>query len=127
MVWLKNFVPDALDIALEYDLDPVAIVAAVVKVTQDEQYTLCGLLVEQLQVDFKDHLQQSIVASLVPTYIVRPHVDHENVRHGKCEQRSCLFKCLKGLVFANLTSLCSPRSLLSVPSMSKTRMLPATL
>lgn len=55
LVWLVDLLPNSPDVVLKDDLDALAVVAAVVEVTQDEQKPLGGLLVEEFKVDFEDH------------------------------------------------------------------------
>lgn len=81
MVRLVDLLPDALDIVLKDDLDSVPIVATVIEVTQDKQKALRCLLIEELQIDFKDDFEQSVVAGSISAHVVGPHVDKEDVCH----------------------------------------------
>lgn len=68
--WLVNFLPNLLDVSVKNTLDLFEIVPSVVKVPQHKQELFGGLLIEQLQIDLKDHSQQTIVGSLISTNIL---------------------------------------------------------
>ena len=58
------------------------------------------MLPEQFEVALENDFEEAIVASLIPSNIVGPHVDEYYIRHGQGKQRGGLFK--RGSLFSSL-------------------------
>ena len=61
LVRLKDFAPNAANVAFQNDFNALAVVASVVEIAQDKKKCLGRLLVEQLQVDLENYFEKSIV------------------------------------------------------------------
>ena len=60
LLWLVDFTPNLSDIFINHALD-LSLCDATVEITEDEDELLGRILLEKLQVNFKDDLQETIV------------------------------------------------------------------
>lgn len=134
--WFVDLRPNHVHVPVQNWLYHLEVVAAVIEVPQHEQKLLRQRLVEQLQVHLKDHTQQTQIRCSVPTNVLQLFKTTKLRLSTYWWGVHQLLLKQKGRWFIRMsieyeqesfTILYSPLSLLSVPSMSKTRMLPSGL
>ena len=89
---LINAIPDILKILIEGSRNPVFLIFIWIEVSEDKEQLFVQLLLEQLHIDIKDNFQKSVVAAIILANDSGVEVDHQDISHSKCEQRSGLFK-----------------------------------